>query len=79
MKTHTALEFYNFHTVHCRLSIAQYSAQQNTLLLCADILYYNICKSIQHVSMPHGIIIGDSYKNKMAQTELTVCVHVRKI
>jgi hypothetical protein len=48
-------------------------------MLFSDILFYNICEPIQHVSIPHGIIIRDSYKSKIAQTELTIYVHVKKI
>lgn len=42
----------------------QYSVQQNTLLLFLDVLYRNICRLIQRVSIPPGIIIRDSCKSK---------------
>jgi hypothetical protein len=57
----------------------QHSTQQNAFLLFSDILCYKICKPIQHVSSPHGINIRYSYKSKVAQTELTTYVHVKKI
>jgi hypothetical protein len=45
----------------------------------SHILYYNIFSPIQHVLIPHGIIIRDSYKCKIAWTELTIYAYVKKI
>jgi hypothetical protein len=51
--------------IPCTVAIrnTEHSNQQNALLLCLDILYYGVCRLIQHVSIPPGIIIGHSCKS----------------
>jgi hypothetical protein len=50
-------EFYIIHTVHCHWSDTQYSTDKCTLIIIIiiiilDIMYYNLCKLVQHVSIP---------------------------
>lgn len=47
-------------------------------LVFSGILHYNISKAILHVSTPHEIIIGDSYKSKIEQNR-TMYVHIKKV
>ena len=57
-----------FHTVHCHQS--NHTALNPTNIF-ADVLYYNICKLIKRVSIPHGIMVRDSYKRKTVSTQQT--------
>jgi hypothetical protein len=43
--------------------ISQYSVQQ----MFSGILYYNICNTIQHVLVPHGIMFRDLYQSNISE------------
>ena len=51
----------------------------NCTPIFSDILYYNICKPIQHVRSPMGSSSGSHIKVRNAQREITVHIHVKKI
>jgi hypothetical protein len=47
--------FYIVHMANCRQSNHTIRSPQKYYLLFSDILYYDISKPVQHISMPRGI------------------------